>query len=209
MAARVRARSGHMDATDVRRASTAVADMLASGIECDWTVVVPHLTWTIAETVAHIAETLLWYSIDLAATGVDLEALQPSVRTDAAPSQLAATIPGIAGLLAHVVAAAPPDARGFHPAGMADPSGFAAMGCDELLIHGWDAARGLDEEFAPDGRLAASVLGRLFPWVAPEPDPWTALLWANGRLDLPSRLRPVDWRWHCAPLDQWDGSVPH
>lgn len=65
--------------------------------------------------------------------GVDLEALQPSVRADATPSQLAATIPGIAGLLAHVDAAASPDARGFHPAGMADPSCFAGMGCADQL----------------------------------------------------------------------------
>ncbi len=91
---------------------------------------------------------------------------------------------------------------------MADPSGFAAMGCDELLVHGWDATEGLGVDLTPDERITARVLHRLFPWVSHEPDPWTALLWANGRVDLPSKPRPTDWRWHCAPLDQWDGSIP-
>jgi hypothetical protein len=38
--------------------------------------------------------------------------------------------------------------------------------------------------------------------------PWSALLWANGRTDLPGQRRQVPWRWHCAPLDEWDGRNP-
>jgi hypothetical protein len=41
---------------------------------------------------------------------------------------------------------------------MADPSGFAAMACDELLIHSWDAAQGRAVPFNPDQRLAGRVL---------------------------------------------------
>lgn len=92
--------------------------------------------------------------------------------------------------------------------GMADPSGFAAVGCDELLVHGWDVAQGLLLEFTSDPQLTGRVLGRLFPWVPLEPHPWSALLWANGRLDLPTTPRQHGWRWHCAPAEQWDGSVP-
>jgi hypothetical protein len=50
----------------------------------------------VAETVGHVAEILLWYSIDLAAGGADLEALQPTVRVDISPHQLAATVDGLA-----------------------------------------------------------------------------------------------------------------
>ena len=84
------------------------------------------------------------------------------------------------------------------------------MACDELLVTGNDAARGLGVAFAPDGRLAADVLTRLFPWHAQEvdDDPWQLLLWANGRMELPGRVRQSVWRWHCAPLSEWDGVAP-
>jgi hypothetical protein len=112
---------------------------------------------------------------------------------------------------AHVCAAsvdaAPPQIRGFHPYGIADAEGFAAMACDELLIHGYDAACGLGLKFAPDTKLAARVLARLFPWHAEGPDPWQTLLWANGRVELPGQPVQTDWRWHGAPLTEWDGRV--
>jgi hypothetical protein len=38
--------------------------------------------------------------------------------------------------------------------------------------------------------------------------PVGGLLWANGRFDLPGQERQVDWRWHCAPLEEWDGLNP-
>ncbi len=79
-----------------------------------------------------------------------------------------------------------------------------------MLVHCWDAARGLGVEFVPPTDLAERVLRRLFPW-APRHEPaWEALLWANGRVDLaggPERPGP-DWEWHCAPLDEWDGTIP-
>jgi hypothetical protein len=52
------------------------------------------------------------------------------------------------------------------------------------------------------------TLERLFPWAAAGVDPWPALLWANGRIDLPGQERQVDWRWQCAPLEEWDGLNP-
>ena len=84
------------------------------------------------------------------------------------------------------------------------------MACDELLVHGDDAARGLGVSFEPDRVLAAAVLDRLFPWhrLRPDDDPWRVLLWANGRADLAGRERQIHWRWHCAPLVEWDGAPP-
>jgi hypothetical protein len=92
--------------------------------------------------------------------------------------------------------------------GAADAAGFAAMACDELLIHTDDAARGLGLRFAPDPALAGRVLARLFPWHQPGDDPWRALLWANGRIDWPGRPSQAGWIWHCAPLEDWDGRPP-
>lgn len=193
---------------DVRDAASAVVAALTPAVGGDWTAKVPHLTWSIAETVAHTVDCVLWYSVDLAAAGPDLQIIELSTRSAAPAADLLAAVTGASRLLASVVSAAPPEARGFHPWGSADRSGFAAIGCDELLVHGWDAAQALGVEFRPESKLAGRVLGRIFPWVAAEPDEWTALLWANGRLDLPSRPRPTRWRWHCAPLHEWDGSVP-
>jgi hypothetical protein len=113
-----------------------------------------------------------------------------------------------AAVLADVVRAAPPAARAFHPAGVADPSGFAAMGCDEILVHTGDIATGLGIGFEPPAGLCARVLARLFPWAPGDAEPWPALQWANGRIGLPGHERQdADWYWHCAPLEEWDGTL--
>ena len=92
-------------------------------------------------------------------------------------------------------------------AGQADASGFAAMACDELLVHSNDAARGLGVPFVPPDGLVRATLARLFPW-APGTDPWPAPLWCNGRIALPGHPRQDRWAWHCAPLEEWDGRNP-
>ena len=90
----------------------------------------------------------------------------------------------------------------------AGADGFLAMGCDEILVHGWDAVRGFGGKFAVPEDLARPVLRRLFPWAPTDAPPWPALLWANGRVDLPGQPRQgPDWLWHCAPLEEWDGTV--
>jgi hypothetical protein len=44
--------------------------------------------------------------------------------------------------------------------------------------------------------------------VVVDDDPWRLLLWANGRIALGERPRLQRWRWHCAPLSEWDGQPP-
>jgi hypothetical protein len=128
---------------------------------------------------------------------------------DASNAELLEVSEAATATLTAVARAAPPDVRTYHNYGMADISEFLAMGCDEILVHCWDAVRGLGEEFAPPAELADRVLRRLFPWAPTNESPWQALLWANRRTGLPGkeRLGP-DWAWHCAPLDEWDGAVP-
>jgi Mycothiol maleylpyruvate isomerase N-terminal domain len=199
---------GVLDGSHVRSAARACADLLSAHVDGDWSAAAPEMTMTVAGVVGHAAEGCLWYAIDLSAGGKDLRLIQHSVAPDAAPPDLIAAMTTEAAVLAAVVDAAPPDARGFHPMGLADASGFAAMGCDELLVHTDDAARGLRAGFDPPKELAEAVLRRLFPWAPVDGDPWQLLLWANGRIALGDRPRLERWRWHCAPLDEWDGRAP-
>jgi hypothetical protein len=149
-----------------------------------------------------------WYAATLArkAEG-DVEVGIPD--TDASPGVLLDVTLSSAALLAAAVSAAAPDDRGWHPWGIADRSGFAAMGADEILVHGSDLAAALGVKYQPPASLCRSVLRRLFPWApADVSDPWKALLWANGRASLGGAPEPDEyWRWHCAPLDTWDGTV--
>jgi uncharacterized protein (TIGR03083 family) len=173
-----------------------------------WAERVPGMEWTVAETVAHMANCSLWYSVDLFGGDRDLGTIQLSVRPDAAPEDLLRTVTAATTVLATLVSNAPPGLRGWHPAGLADASGFAAMACDELLVHTDDAARGLGVSFRPPAELVRATLTRLFPWAPIDIDPWQALLWTNGRLELPGYGRLTTWRWQCAPLSEWDGTMP-
>jgi hypothetical protein len=196
------------DSSTVRQVADLCAGFLAGSVAEDWTVAVPDLKWSVAETVAHAAEACLWYAIDLSAQGKDLVAVEHRVKTDVSASELIDTMTGYASVTAAVIDWAPSGVRGFHPMGMADASGFAAMACDEMLIHTDDAARGLGRSFDPEPALAEDVLRRLFPWTVVDGDPWPLLLWSNGRTAVGHRPRLEKWRWHCAPLDEWNGETP-
>jgi uncharacterized protein (TIGR03083 family) len=193
---------------DVLAAAAASSGLLEPEVEADWAAAVPGLDFTVASVVAHGANSALWYALDLWGGPTDDAAFELKVRGDAASFAILVSLRSAARVCAASVDAAPPGIRGFHPAGAADASGFAAMACDELLVHTDDAARGLGLRFAPDPGLAGRVLGRLFPWHDPGSDPWQTLLWANGRIELPGRPDQTGWRWRCAPLADWDGLTP-
>jgi hypothetical protein len=198
-----------MDGNSVLRAVNECGSYLGSVVDRDWAgTPVPGLKLTVSGVVAHIGDCLLWYSTDLAAGDRELSTMDVRVRPESAPEDLIATLNSLAAVLAHVVDGSPAGARGWHPFGKADRSGFAAMACDELLVHTADVAAGLGRPFVPSEEIAEATLRRLFPWAPEDTDPWTTLLWANGRADLPGQERQVGWRWHCAPLEEWDGSNP-
>lgn len=193
---------------DVLAAAGSCLRLLEPAVDVDWRVPVPGLDFTVTSVVAHAANGPLWYALDLWSGPHDDAAFDLRVRRDASNAALLVSFNSAAQVCAASVDAAPAGLRGYHPAGAADASGFAAMACDEMLVHTDDAAGGLGLRFTPDPGLAGRVLARLFPWHSPGDDPWRTLLWANGRIDIDGRPNQQGWRWHCAPLSEWDGRPP-
>jgi len=182
--------NGVMDgSSNLWQSARSATTFLTSAVKRDWDRPIPEMTWSVRQVVAHICEVLLWYAADLSAGSHELNTMDLKVRSSDAPEQLIRTISAFSSVLGHVVDGVDPGQRGWHPDGLADGAGFAAMGCDELLVHTWDAARGLGVEYEPSAVLSQAVLRRLFPWAPTDTDPWDTLLWANGRRELPDRPR--------------------
>lgn len=198
-----------LTADDILEAAAASHQALEPFVARDWSVQAGDLDWDVRRTVAHVCDAAEWYAAHLALQSPRRLRFDLRPHPDASNADLLDVLDAAAATLAAVARAAPPGARAYHNHGMADMTGFLAMGCDEILVHGWDAVRGFGADFTPPAELAERVLRRLFPWAPTNESPWLALLWANGRADLPSRVRTgPDWSWHCAPLDEWDGTVP-
>ncbi len=192
------------DLVATAEACAAALDPLA---ERDWDVPAAGLDWTCRQTIEHVCS--LRYAPVLATRSPTRRTLALGVVPGAPVADLLWTMEAMAHVLSEVARAAPPSARAHHVAGMADPSGFVAMGMDELLLHTADIAGGLGAPFAPGERLVVLVLDRLFPWWPRHVEPWSALRWANGRAELPGQpFLGQTWAWHCAPLAEWDGTIP-
>lgn len=201
-----------MNGDDVRAAARAMTDALSPHTSRDWDTPAHNLQWTCRRTLTHIAHDLFAYAAQLASGATDAYLpFDAVVRDDTDPTQTLTVASAAAQLLARVVDTSPPAARAWH-FGPTDPSGFAAMGVAELLLHTWDIVLPFENSPAPspealprpsphDGRppapLSAAVLSRLFP-EAPPGDPVDVLLWCTGRLDLPDRPHQTDWVWKAA-----------
>jgi uncharacterized protein (TIGR03083 family) len=194
---------------DVRQAASVCCRALQPVADLDWDSPAGDLEWSCRATLGHVLAALLYYAINLTTRSTEP---RPSGQAD--PSlpvpELLDAMAGRAALLTAVCAAAPPGARVAHEWGRPDASGFAALACDEMLVHTSDIAVSLGASFDPPRELCARVLARLFPWAPHDEDPWQALRWANGR--TPSGPRPrlaPNWVAHPAPLDEWDGLDPN
>ena len=196
------------DHLDVLAAAEVSHNTLASAVDSDWTALAGELEWDCRFTLDHVSNALMFYAGSLATNATERIRNTRNPGDGLSIADLLASLKISAAILARVIEAQPASARAFHPAGMADPSGFAAMGCDEILIHTADIAAGLGVVFQPTSDLAARIVGRLFPWAPTDIDQWQTLLWANGRTWLPYLgVLENNWQWHCKPLSEWDGTI--
>lgn len=182
---------------DLRQALQSLQAALRPHLAADWSIPAGPLDWTCHDTAAHIAHDLAAYAMQLAAAPDD--AYLPcdlAVRPAATPAKLLQVIAAAGGLLAAALDAADPALRAWHW-GPCDPSGFAAMGMAETLLHTHDITRGLAPTWTIPGELAVLVLYRLFP-DAPAGDPAAVLLWCTGRGELPGHPRRTTWTWRAA-----------
>ncbi|MEV6979517.1 maleylpyruvate isomerase N-terminal domain-containing protein [Kitasatospora sp. NPDC093806] len=119
-------------------------------------------------------------------------------RREDGPEGLLQVLAASGGLMVSIARTASPATRAFHPWGLADPAGFAAMSLVETLVHLHDVAEGLGLVWRPPADVCGRVLARLFPDVPLDPaaGPWPTLLWATGRAELPGRPPRTGWRWY-------------
>ena len=198
-----------MTGDELRAVAADVFAQLRAQLDADWSVKPEGLEWTCHQLGDHISSVLLSYAAHAAARA---ERVLPLVGRRVGADDPAAFLDlseAAAAVLADVVDRMPAGARGYHPAGMADAGGFAAMACDEILVHGGEIVTALGGDFRCPRRQASKVVARLFPWAPRHDDAWALLLWCNGRRDLEGYPAPgPDWMWHAAPVEEWDGSVP-
>jgi hypothetical protein len=191
------------------------ADDLDSVISCvmsgllpiadrDWSVRAGTLEWDCWHTAEHIGDSLMSYAWQLA--------VQPTARyvraiataeKGASPAEVLEFAVTGGRVLASMVRTSRPHVRAYHPAGMADPEGFAGLGCYEALLHGNDIAQGFGLSLDPSRDMCRRILARLFPQApasTADSDPWTTLLWTGGRIETPGLPRPANYRPHPAPL---------
>ncbi|TNM61172.1 maleylpyruvate isomerase family mycothiol-dependent enzyme [Streptomyces sp. NP160] len=176
----------------MERAVAAMTAALQPSADHEWSAPAGDLDWSCWQTTAHVAHDLLAYACQVTARPRDAYLpLDLVVRPDASPSQLLQAVRTSASLLVLALDAADPRARAWH-FGTTDPSGFAVLGVNELLVHAWDVCQGLGLGFEPPEDLARGVLDRL--WTrAPAGSPWQVLLWCTGRVALPGHPRAGGW----------------
>jgi hypothetical protein len=184
-------------AADLLAAASAAQELL--GRVPDFAAEVPAMDGDVRKVVVHVASCLTWYAHDLVAGPPEAAGFLPRWPDDAVPADLVRELGVTAGVLARVVATATPDDRGWHPWGVADAAGFAAIGIAELALHAHDVAAALGLLWTPPAGPVAATLARLFPDVPADGDAWAAMLWASGRGDLPGRERVADWRYAMEP----------
>ena len=193
---------------DVVAAAETAYQLFATLAGLDWSATAGDLEWDCRQTLEHVTTVQIFLANNAAN---ESRSRLPGARAnnpDQSIPELVTLHRALANVLAAVLRSMPEDARGFHPAGLADRHGFAAMACTETLVHAADIAEGLGLDFAPPPEIPEKALARLFPWVQNEGDPWQALLYAVGRMPLGAKERQApNWWWHCAPLSEWDGTV--
>ncbi|MEU6276740.1 GNAT family N-acetyltransferase [Streptomyces populi] len=184
----------------VEEAVAGCATLLRAAAGDDWDGArAGRLEWSCRRTAEHIADDLVAYAGRLAARATTAYVpFEIKPDEDTGNAGVVDVIEAAGRLLSATVRTTPREVRAFHPYPFrsANREGFAAMGVTEVLLHTHDIAGGLGLPYEPPAELCAWVLPRIFPHVRPEPGaPWSTLLWATGRGDLPGREPLTEWRW--------------
>jgi hypothetical protein len=193
-----------MNPDDLDLAVDTMSAALRPTVDRDWSAtagVMEQDCWHVAE---HLGDCLLSYAGQVVAqpTGRYVRFLAKA-DDGATPAEVLEFAEAAGRILAATVRSAAPHIRAYHPTGLADPAGFAGMGCVETLLHGEDIAHGLGVALEPPADLCERLLARMFPHARQDLaglDPWTALRWYSGRLKLPDREPPVRWVWRAEPV---------
>jgi hypothetical protein len=202
-------------ADDLARAVALGAEVLGKAPEDAWSQRAGSLKWDCWETIEHIATAHYLYGSQLgrrnpaeATRIVHMEGSWPErpnlvmhANREQGPDGLLQLMEASASLLGAMVRTSSVDARVWHPLGVTDPEGCAAMGTVEVVVHAYDVAAGLAVDWTPPAEVCTRALDRLFPDVTVRDgdEPWPTLLWATGRRDLPGRERRTDWVWDNSP----------
>jgi hypothetical protein len=195
-------------AGDLRAASRFALAALRPYSSLDWSQPAGDLEWSCRQTLHHMSGALTFYAGQVATRATVRRRSLRGTDSDAGIPELLEAVETATSILCHLIDGMAPADRAFHPAGMADASGFAAMGADEVLVHTYDIARGLQRDFQYQTAVTSRIVERLFPWAPAGADAWATLLWCNGRAEIPGHPRQdPDWWWWCEPLESWDGSV--
>ena len=158
---------------------------------------------------AHISNALVHYSNNLGTRAQDNPGTRGLLFGEGSIDAATWQVENSAGVLALIAESIPAETRAFHRTGIPDVEGFLAMGCVEILLHGYDLVVGTDAEFDPDSDLCKRVLGRLFPWAPLDRPGWTTLQWATGRGDIDGYTSLGEtWMWHNDLLSEWGGNIP-
>jgi hypothetical protein len=184
---------GVMGSQEVDQARTEMMRALTPHTLKDWNVPAGRLEWSCWRTAAHVAHDLLAYAGQLAARPDN--AYLPfdlTVRPGTKPRDVLEVVAAAGGLLSSAVSTAGPQVRGWHW-GPTDPTGFAALGVNEILVHTYDIVEGLQVTWLPPSSLCTAVLQRLFP-DAPAGNPVDVLLWCTGRAPLNDRPWRTSWK---------------
>lgn len=192
---------------DLDSTVAAAVAALRGAVLLDWDVPAAGLTWTCRSTLEHVADDLFAYAGQIATATPEVGTYVPFVFFTDREGEARTTIhaerergnagvvqvlDACGGMLSALARTRSPDVRGWHPYGVSDPHGFAAMGTVEVLLHLYDVAAPLGLAWDPDPDVVRRVLGRLFPDTRPGDDPWQTLLRTTGR----DTAAPVtSWRW--------------
>jgi len=198
------------EAEDVRTVGDDLMAHFSKMSDASWDVPAHHLEWTCWETAAHIVSSLGCYAMQISGRTppqgwIELAETPPQQpdgpeliiypdRTTGTHGMVSC-LDAAAGLLSAVVAVTPASRRAFHPYGISDVSGFAAMGILEAVVHGYDVLAVQAGDYQPDDIPIVRVLDRLFPHAPRTSDPWHDLLRATGRTP---ETRGQPWRWDSA-----------